>query len=40
MDKLIDTDQPDEEGEHTDITLAQVQHICQRLNWVAFWEPE
>ena len=36
--KLIATGQPDEEGECTDITQAQVQDICQRLNWVTFRE--
>jgi hypothetical protein len=34
--KLIATGQPDEEGECTDITQAQAQDICQRLNWVTF----
>lgn len=36
--KLIATGKPDDEGQHTDITEAQVQHICQRLNWVTFRE--
>jgi hypothetical protein len=36
--KLIATGLPDEEGQSTDITPAQVQHICQRLNWVTFRE--
>jgi hypothetical protein len=36
--KLIATGPPDEEGESTSITQAQVQDICQRLNWVTFRE--
>lgn len=39
--KLIATGPPDEneeDGNLTDITPAQVQHICQRLNWVIFRE--
>lgn len=35
---LIATGEPDEEGEHTSITREQVQHICQRLNWVVLQE--
>jgi hypothetical protein len=37
--KLIATGEPDDEGECTSITQAQVQDICQRLNWVTLRVP-